>query len=70
MSGYGKQMLGNQRSGSAANGVAAGTKQVAKQGEANMDQIWPSDKGRRAEINGRGNLITDDINRNVYNPRM
>ena len=42
MSGYGKNLLAGKGTGIArSNSVAAGVKQVAKQGEANMTDIWP-----------------------------
>ena len=70
MSGYGKNVLGSQ-GGPRSQSNAAGTKQMPKNGEADMNQIWPADEGQRQGFNERTrNLDTEDINRNVYNPRM
>ena len=43
MSGYGKNLLAGKGSamGARSNSVAAGVKQVPKQGESNMNEIWP-----------------------------
>ena len=44
---------------------------MAKQGEENMGQIWPSDGSQILGFNEKArNMDTGDINQNKYNPRM
>ena len=53
------------------NAPAAGTKQMPKQGEGNMGDIWPSDENQIRGFNEKArNMDTRDINQNKYNPRM
>ena len=61
----------SDRSAAYINAPAAGTKQVPKQGEENMGQIWPADEGQIRGFNEKArNMDTGDINQNKYNPRM
>ena len=44
---------------------------MPKQGEANIDQIWPDDAQLRKDYNEKNRALHSiDINMNSYNPRM
>jgi len=63
MSGYGKNVLGSQNGSRSSHSVAAGNKIPPKDGEASMNQIWPSDESQRGAFNDRTrNMDTSDIN--------
>ena len=74
MSSYGKNVLSSrqqQRTKKIQASSPAGSKIVARDGEANIDEIWPIDSHLRPGYNERNRgLDTSDINRNIYNVRQ
>ena len=74
MSSYGKNVLSSREQARMSMDVhgspIAGKKFVARQGEASMDQIWPSDRLRPGFTKENRTLETSDINHNTQNQRM
>ena len=74
MSSYGKNVLSgrdHERTTKILASSPAGKRQMPKQNEANIDEIWPLDSIHRQPFNERNRgLDTKDINRNFYNVRQ
>ena len=73
MSTYGKNVLSSRQQERTKKILAsspAGTKLIARTGEANIDEIWPEEAHLRPGYDERNRgLDISDINRNVYNVR-